>query len=489
MSCLSLLGLLGASQLPSLIAFNSKMIRLFRQYLSPRKIIFVLGEGVLIFAAVSLASYFLFGRELGMAGMLEMVWPKVLLISFVTQIILYHNDLYELNSITSAVDLAYKLMQSIGITSIVLAIIYFLWPDMIIARWVFFVTLIFLLFFLVCWRFMYALILRKKLFTEKAILVGSGELAKKILEEITAKRDLSYDVTSVVTHDEKQAEKLKAREIPIHHGFEDICDMAEAHNAGNLIVALDEKRKVFPYEQLLACKVRGINIIDGESFYERISGKLLVEKINPSWLIFSDGFVKSKTAKFTKRLVGLLVSTSLLIALTPFCLLIAIAIKLDSRGPILFVQERVGENEKIFRLYKFRSMRVDAEKETGPVWAEEDDPRVTRVGKIIRKLRIDELPQLWNIFKGDMSFVGPRPERPFFVEQLKKKIRYYGERSSVKPGVTGWAQVKYPYGATEEDALEKLKYDLYYIKNMSILIDLIVIFHTVKIMLLGRGAR
>ena len=174
---------------------------------------------------------------------------------------------------------------------------------------------------------------------------------------------------------------------------------------------------------------------------------------------------------------------------SPFLILVAIAIKLDSRGPVLFAQERVGENEETFKLYKFRSMKADAEKESGPVWAQEDDPRVTRVGKIIRKLRIDELPQLWNVLKGDMSFVGPRPERPFFVEQLKKKIPYYNERSSVKPGVTGWAQIKYPYGSTEKDALEKLKYDLYYIKNMTMLIDFIVIFHTVKIMLLGRGAR
>jgi exopolysaccharide biosynthesis polyprenyl glycosylphosphotransferase len=179
----------------------------------------------------------------------------------------------------------------------------------------------------------------------------------------------------------------------------------------------------------------------------------------------------------------------MLILLSPLILIVAIAIKLDSIGPVLFSQERVGEDGKIFSVYKFRSMKEDAEKETGPVWAEEDDPRVTRVGKIIRKLRIDELPQLWNVLKGDMSFVGPRPERPYFVEKLKTRIPYYKERFAVKPGVTGWAQVKYEYGATEQDALEKLKYDLYYIKNMSLIMDLMVIFHTVKIVLLGRGSR
>jgi len=254
-------------------------------------------------------------------------------------------------------------------------------------------------------------------------------------------------------------------------------------------VALDEKRGIFPYKQLLNCKVRGINVIDGESFYERVSGKLLVERINPSWLIFSEGFRKSRFVRVSKRIVDFLSAGLLLIIFGLISILTAIAIKLGSPGPVVFSQERVGQDGRVFKIYKFRSMRADAEKLTGPVWATEDDPRITRVGRIIRKLRIDELPQLWNVFKGDMSFVGPRPERPYFVEQLKKKIPYYNERFTVKPGITGWAQVKYPYGASEKDALEKLKYDLYYIKNISLPMDLMVIFQTAKIVLLGRGAR
>jgi sugar transferase (PEP-CTERM system associated) len=254
-------------------------------------------------------------------------------------------------------------------------------------------------------------------------------------------------------------------------------------------VALDEKRGVFPFNELLACKMKGVNIIDGQSFYERITGKLLVEKMPPSWLIFSDGFVKSRFTRATKRVLGLSLSAFLLFVLFPLFLVVAAAVKLTSRGPSLFSQERVGEFGKPFTLYKFRSMRVDAEEETGPVWATEDDPRITRVGKIIRKLRVDELPQLWNVFRGDMSFVGPRPERRYFVEQLKEKVPYYNERFSVKPGVTGWAQIKYPYGASEKDALEKLKFDLYYIKNMSMVFDIAVVFHTIKIVLLGRGSR
>ncbi len=424
-----------------------------------------------------------------MHNMLVMIWPKVLLISFVTQISMYHNDLYEINAIDNSIDLSYKIIQSIGITSIVLAVLYFLVPDLIIAKWVFFANLVFLFFFLVFWRLAYSFVLRKKMFSEKTMLLGSGELAHNILDEIADKKDLGYNVTSMIARKEDNPLASPNKRIKVYYGFNKICDLAESYSVNNLIVAFDEKRGVFPFDELLACKVRGINILDGESFYERITGKLLVEKINPSWLIFSEGFVKSRISRFSKRLVGLLTSSLLLIIHFPFLLLVAAIIKLESRGPVLFSQERVGEDEKIFMLYKFRSMKADAEQDTGPVWAEENDPRVTRVGKIIRRLRIDELPQLWNVFKGDMSFVGPRPERQFFVEQLKKNVPYYKERASVKPGITGWAQVKYPYGATEKDALEKLKYDLYYIKNMSIVIDLMVLFHTVKIMLLGRGAR
>jgi len=465
------------------------MIRLFRQYVSPRKIIFIIGEGILIFLAVTLASFFLLGRDIGIEGVLEMFWPKVLLVSIITQLSLYLNDLYEFKIMDSNIDLASRLIQSIGITSITLAIIYFLWPDVIIGRWIFFASLIVLLLFLVSWRLLYSLVIRRKLFAEKAIILGSGELARDMLHEIESRKDLSYDIVCAIANEKNQDMKDQFRDMSVHYGFDNICNLAEAENVKSVIVALDEKRGILPYEELLKCKVRGINIIDGESFYERITGKLLVEKINPSWLIFADGFVKSKVSRAVKRLVGLLLSTLMLVLLSPLILLVAIAIKLDSPGAALFSQERVGEYGKIYTLHKFRSMRADAEKESGPVWASEEDPRVTRMGKIIRKLRIDELPQLWNVFKGDMSFVGPRPERPVFVEKLKKIIPYYNERTSVKPGVTGWAQIKYPYGACENDALEKLKYDLYYIKNMSALLDLIVIFHTAKIVLLGRGAR
>ena len=465
------------------------MIKLFRQYVSPRKMIFILGEGALIFLAVFLASFYLLGGGTSIKGLLEMIWLKILVVVIVAQLSLYFSDLYEFKVTDSPTDLASRLIQSIGVTSVILAVVYYLWPDMIIGRWIFFASLILLLLFLISWRLLYSLGIKKKVFTEKAILLGSGELARNILGEIKSKKDLPYNVDLAMMYDKNPHNNDKFEAITISYGFGNVCDFVEAEDIRSVIVALDERRGVFPYKELLDCKMRGINIIDGESFYERITGKVLVEKISPSWLIFSEGFVESKISRIMKRLVGIILSTVMLICFSPLILLVAVAIKLDSRGAVFFPQERVGKSGKLFMMYKFRSMQANAEEESGPVWTKENDSRITRVGKIIRKLHFDEIPQLWNVFKGDMSFVGPRPERPFFVEKLKETIPYYNERLSVKPGLTGWAQIKFAYSSTEEEALEKLKYDLYYIKNMSLVMDLIIIFHTIKIVLLGRGSR
>jgi sugar transferase (PEP-CTERM system associated) len=465
------------------------LIKLFGQYFAVRKAVFIIGEAILIFCAAAFSAYLLIDEETGLLFMLEDNWWKILIVTVVTQISLYFNDLYEIRIGGNTIDLATRLIQAIGITSIVLAIIYFLWPEAMIGKWIFFLSVIFLILFFVSWRLLYSYVVQKRLFSEKALILGEGGLARDLLQEIKRRRDISYDIRCIVGQENGRYSRGILEGIPVKYGFESLCDFAEAEGVSNIIVALDQKRGVMPYKELLNCKVRGINVIDGESFYERITGKLLVEKINPSWLIFSDGFKKSTIVRLLKRTVGLIFSGVMSILLTPLFVVVAVAIKLDSKGPVLFKQERVGEHGEIYTIYKFRSMRDDAEAHSGPVWAEEDDPRITRVGRIIRKLRIDELPQIWNVIRGDMSFVGPRPERPFFVESLKKKVPYYNERFSVKPGVTGWAQVMYSYGATEEDALQKLKYDLYYIKNMSLLMDLVVIFHTVKIVLLGRGSR
>jgi len=465
------------------------MIKLFGQYFAIRKAVFIIGEGILIYCAAGIASYVLMRGETDLRFMIDDNWWKILLVTLVTQVSLYFNDLYEIRIGGSRIDIAARLTQAVGVTSIFLAVIYFLWPGAMIGRWIFFLSIIFLILFFVSWRLLYSFVVHKRLFSEKALILGDGELAKDLVQEINRRGDISYNIRYVVGQEDGKYTRGQLEGIPVKYGFESLCDLAEAEGVSDIIVALDQKRGVMPYNELLNCKVGGINVIDGESFYERITGKLLIEKINPSWLIFSEGFKKSAIARLIKRTVGFVLSVVMAILLSPLLLAVAVAIKLESKGPVFFKQDRVGENGEIYPVYKFRSMREDAEAKSGPVWAGENDPRITRVGRIIRKLRIDELPQLWNVIKGDMSFVGPRPERPFFVESLKKKIPYYNERFAVKPGITGWAQVMYPYGATEEDALQKLKYDLYYIKNMSLLMDLVVIFHTVKIVLLGRGSR
>jgi sugar transferase (PEP-CTERM system associated) len=270
--------------------------------------------------------------------------------------------------------------------------------------------------------------------------------------------------------------------------YSQILSICKEGTVDRIIVALDERRGKLPTEQLLSCRLRGIRVDDGMAFTEDLAGKLSVENLYPSSLIFSDGFRSSVIFKRVKRYLDIVASAFGLLLSLPISVLVAVAIKVDSKGSVLYRQARVGEDGKIFTLMKFRSMRVDAE-ESGPVWAKSHDPRMTRVGHIIRKLRVDEIPQMINVLRGEMSFVGPRPERLYFTDQLTEEIPYYSQRHVIKPGITGWAQIKYPYGASKEDALEKLKYDLYYIKHMSLFFDLMIILETIKTILQRRGSR
>jgi sugar transferase (PEP-CTERM system associated) len=254
-----------------------------------------------------------------------------------------------------------------------------------------------------------------------------------------------------------------------------------------VVVALEDRRKALPIDDLLQCRLEGVAVIEQESLYERITGKIAVEALRPSYLIFNEGFARHPWADLTKRAFDLGLGIVILALAWPLMIATAIAVRLDSPGPILFTQERVGRDGRNFVLLKFRSMRADAEKSTGPVWATQDDPRITRVGRFIRKTRLDELPQLVNVIAGHMSIVGPRPEREHFVADLAQKIPYFRQRHVVKPGLTGWAQINYRYGASFEDAVQKLQYDLYYIKNQSLLFDLSIVFNTIKIVLLRKG--
>jgi sugar transferase (PEP-CTERM system associated) len=412
---------------------------------------------------------------------------KTLLIVGCVQLSLYYFDLYDLKVFRSNIELGIRLLQSLGVSSILLAALYYLFPFLIIGRGIFLISLGFMGAVIVAWRVIYNNILKTRHLDQKIMIVGSGLLAKNIAEEIVERVDTGFKVIGFITENpERVGEKLVNPSIIGDQT--QILDIAKREKVDRIIVALEERRGKFPDVQLLECKMRGIAVEEGIEFYEHLTGRLQVESIRPSFLIFSDGFKKSKLTMWMKRVIEFTLSLIGLILLSPLILIISILIKIDSRGPVFYRQERVGRRGKIFKLLKFRSMVENAET-NGPVWAQQDDKRVTRVGRWIRKGRLDEVPQMFNVLKGDVSFVGPRPERPYFVDQLRKEIPFYDQRLSVKPGVTGWAQIKYPYGASKEDALEKLKYDLYYIKNLSPLFDLLIIFETIKVVLFAKGAR
>jgi sugar transferase (PEP-CTERM system associated) len=463
------------------------ILRIFDQYIPIRKIAFFFLESVFIAGMVILGAYLRFLGDPISFYTYEYLILKALLIVACVQLSLYYFDLYDLKVFRSNIELGIRLLQSLGVSSILLAVLYYLFPFLIIGRGIFLISLVFMGAIIVSWRILYNHILRMRQLDQKIMIVGSGLLAKNIAKEIVERVDTGFKIVGFITENpERVGEKLVNPSIIGDQS--QILDIAIRERVDRIIVALEERRGKFPDAQLLECKMRGIVVEEGIKFYEHLTGRLQVESLRPSFLIFSDGFKKSKWTMWTKRVIEFVLSLIGLILLSPFILAISILIKIDSHGPVFYKQERVGERGKIFKLLKFRSMVENAET-NGPVWAQQDDKRVTRVGRWIRKLRLDEVPQMFNVLKGDVSFVGPRPERPYFVEQLRKEIPFYDQRHSVKPGVTGWAQIKYRYGASKEDALEKLKYDLYYIKNLSPLFDLLIIFETIKVVLFRKGAR
>lgn len=327
----------------------------------------------------------------------------------------------------------------------------------------------------------------------RVMVIGAGQKAKHLAELIATKdsNDLSLLGFYPVTHDEPLIESQTLLD-----GSQPIRELAHALGAQEIVVAVDERRRRegqqgYPLEALLDCKLDGIRVSEDISFLERETGRLDIRALSPGWLVFSDGFSYSPLRDGLERMFDIIASSLLLLITWPFMLLAVIAIKLEEgvRAPLIYSQERVGYGGRIFRVHKFRSMRVDAEKDGKARWAQKNDSRITRVGAFIRNTRIDELPQIFNVLKGEMSFVGPRPERPQFVEELAQQIPYFRERHRVKPGITGWAQICYPYGASIEDAEEKLKYDLYYIKNHSLFFDLFILVRTVETILLGNGVR
>jgi sugar transferase (PEP-CTERM system associated) len=466
------------------------MLRIFKQYYPIRNIFFFIGEGLVIFASIIFATWILLNTE--SSAFDQFIYLKILLITIICQTCLYYNDLYDYKITGSFLELGIRLIQALGAAAIILAGIYLIFPGAIIGHGIFALGIGIVILPIVSWRFAYALILKHGLFDQRIILLGSSELAQNIINEIDQRKDSGYIVAVNVqecSENNDCPEKTNTASRIYKQDYEGLCDLAEKLNVSKIVVALTERRGALPTKELVQCRVNGIEIIEGASFYEMLTGKFIVEQLNPAWLIFSEGFYKSKFRRILKRSMDLALSVIFLILLSPLIVAAAILIKIDSKGPVIFSQERIGKNRKVYMIFKFRSMILNAEQQSGPVWAEDNDHRITRVGKFLRKWRIDEIPQLWNVLKGEMSFVGPRPERAYFVKKLEDIIPYYGERFSIKPGISGWAQVSYGYGASVEDAIEKLNYDLFYIKNMSTFMDLMIIMRTIKIVLFGKGAR
>jgi len=466
------------------------VLRLLKQYYPIRNAIFVIGEGIVIYLSVLLACGILLSTELLHPS--YQLTLKILLITITCQICLYYNDLYNLRVVDSYTELGIRLLQSLGVAAIVLAGVYTVFPDAIIGRGIFIVSIAIVILLIVSWRFCYNIVINKGLFNQKIILLGSGDFADLIVEKIESKKDCGYSIQlRLYEYPNRQAEGVAG---PSNgqlstSSYSGLYEQAVELNTDKIVVALKERRGGVYVRELLRSRVSGVDVIEGTSFFEMLTGRLYVELTNPGWFIFSEGFKKSPLKVVAKRMFDILVSTTMLLMLTPVIVIVALLIKIDSKGPIFFSQERVGHNRNPYRVHKFRSMVTDAEVKSGPVWAQDEDPRVTKIGKLIRKWRIDEIPQLWNVLKGEMSFVGPRPEREHFVKQLEEQIPYYGVRFSVKPGLTGWAQVSYGYGASVQDAIEKLNYDLFYIKNMSLLLDIVIFIRTVKTVIFGVGAR
>ena len=443
-------------------------------------------ESVLILGCVYLAAVIRFGLEDALAGT-EGLW-KAAIITLVTQVCLYFADLYDFRVIGDRRELFVRAVQALGATSLVLAALYYVSEDLMVGRGVFALATAFIVTTVFGWRLLFEWTMRRIGPVDRLLLVGTSEGAVRLARELHERRDFGVAIVGFIDPDPS-----RVGEPVINPGvigtIEDIPAIVRARSVDHVVVSLSDARGKLPMEKLLEMKLDGVQFEHLASVYERYTGKIAVENLRPSWLIFSEGFRKSRLQQVVKRLLDLVLAVVGLVLAAPLMLMAALAIKLTSPGPVLYRQQRVGQHGRVFSVYKFRSMRDGAEHRTGAIWASPNDGRITPVGHFLRQTRMDEVPQLWNVLCGHMSLVGPRPERPEFVADLTREIPFYGQRHTVRPGLTGWAQVCYTYGASVEDAMQKLQYDLFYIKNMSLSLDLFVIAKTVKTVLMRQGAQ
>ncbi|MBX3243152.1 MAG: TIGR03013 family PEP-CTERM/XrtA system glycosyltransferase [Acidobacteria bacterium] len=416
-------------------------------------------------------------------------WLKVLLMAVICLVNLYIYDLYDFSVINSRRELVLRLVQALGITWVLLAVLFYFFPLLLVGRGAAVYSVVIILLSMLGLRMTIHYLMGHPELGERILIVGNGPIVTEAASAVSSRRDAGYRIVGYMTDErlDKPSTNGRLRNFGVTATLEDVV---HSEKIDRIVIGVRERRGSFPAEPLLRLRLAGnVNIEESSSFFERVTGRVHLDNLLPSWLIFSfrprDTRIKTLVREGLHRglaVIGLVVSL-------PFALLVALLVKFTSRGPIFYQQDRVGKNGKVFKLIKFRSMRADAEPNGQPVWASTEDDRTTFVGRFLRKTRLDEIPQFWNIIKGEMSFVGPRPERPFFVAKLAEEVPYYEYRHLVAPGLTGWAQIKFPYGSSVEDSRQKLQYDLYYIKNQNLTLDLVIVFETVKTVLFGRGGR
>lgn len=472
------------------------MIRLLNAYF-PRQTLFLgISEGCLITLSFVAAAIFRLGiYDARLMLDYKQGLLKIIVLSCGFIICMYYFDLYDSSVLSNQREVLSRMVQVLGTMYILLAGIYYFDTRLELGRGIVLIGLLVAVITLGMWRGLFSALNRRPEFAERTIIFGDGPSASRLLQELNSRPGLGFKVVGRISVIGKGSYELDCeRAGPAESSKGTICDNSlssaiSLQRVNRIIISLDDRREKLPVELLLSMKSRGVHIQDGTEFYEQITGKIPIESLRLGVLLFSAGFRLSHFLVIYKRVASILVSAAGLVLSLPLLPFVALAIALTSRGPLLYHQKRVGKDDTVFYCHKFRTMRIDAEADIGATWAGDEDPRITSVGRFLRITRLDEIPQLWNVLKGEMSLVGPRPERPEFIEWLKKEIPFYNLRHTVRPGITGWAQIRYKYGSSLEDAREKLRYDLFYIKNMSPGLDALIFFDTVKTILLRRGAQ
>ena len=480
----------GAQDVAGEIPQRVVSIRLFRGHVH-RLALLALIEGGVAVLAVYTAIFLRFNGFSSTFAAFEHtvgpIWPRALLVPAVFLTSLAALGLYQLRQRASFTGVLVRLALALVLAEAALALVFYLVPSIYMGRGVALITGGFAFIGFALTRYLFMRLVDEEFFKRRVLVWGAGSRAALIARRLRRRTDQRG--FRIVGYLRAPGDSEAVAEAQAAHEPGDLVRRALRHRVEEIVVAMDDRRAGFPTADLLECRLRGIQVTDIVSFLESESGRVSVELMHPSWLIFSHGFRCDFFRLASKRAFDVLVAFAMLLATLPIALLTACAIWLEDRGPVLYRQVRMGQNGRPFTIFKFRSMRADAERDGRAVWAAPNDPRVTRVGALIRRLRVDELPQLLNVLLGHMRFVGPRPERPAFVEKLAETIPFYPERHFVKPGITGWAQVRYSYGSSAKDAREKLEYDLYYVKHHTLAFDLMVLLQTVEIVLFRVGSR